>query len=213
MNNLKSNLKDLLVKHRLSALDLAQKTGIGQPVISRLLSGTTRNPQISSLLPIAKFFRLPVEDLIRVYNAKNTVKKFRKNRHHDEYTKIPLLSESQIIRILLENIPFQLKGTPTFILNRKVNNNVYAFNINDYCSNPVFPNNTIAVVASDLSPNHKDFVLVHNREQIYFRRYLFINNKTFLEIPTYDNPDLKLLLPDEHIIGTILRFQIHCRIH
>ena len=44
--------------------ELARKTGIAQPVISRLMTGITNNPQVLTIKPIADFFNVSLEQML-----------------------------------------------------------------------------------------------------------------------------------------------------
>lgn len=57
-------LKELLQKNKISESELARKTGVCQPVIHRMASGETDNPKIKTLLPIARYFDISIDELI-----------------------------------------------------------------------------------------------------------------------------------------------------
>ncbi len=48
----------------LKSAELARKIGVGQPVIHRLMTGVTDNPQVYTLQPIAEYFNISIEQLI-----------------------------------------------------------------------------------------------------------------------------------------------------
>lgn len=64
MNQLSEILSELMAKQGINSAELARRTGIGQPVIHRLMSGVTDNPQVYTLLPIATYFNITIEQLI-----------------------------------------------------------------------------------------------------------------------------------------------------
>ena len=53
----------LMARERLSDNELAERTGIPQPTISRIKSGDSRDPRDSTLRPLAKYFRLSISQL------------------------------------------------------------------------------------------------------------------------------------------------------
>jgi transcriptional regulator with XRE-family HTH domain len=55
----------------LTASELSRKTGIAQPVIYRLVTGGTENPQILTLKPIADFFKVSIEQLLGLISLNN----------------------------------------------------------------------------------------------------------------------------------------------
>ncbi len=64
MDNLASILTILMSENNITSAELARKTGIGQPVIYRLMTGTTENPQILTLKPIADYFGVTLDHLL-----------------------------------------------------------------------------------------------------------------------------------------------------
>ena len=47
-----------------SLTSLARRTGLNQPTLYKIISGETEDPRISTLLALAKFFDVNVEELI-----------------------------------------------------------------------------------------------------------------------------------------------------
>jgi transcriptional regulator with XRE-family HTH domain len=64
MENLSTVLAHLMAEKGISSAELARKTGVTQPVVYRLMTGATENPQILTLKPIASFFGVSFEQLL-----------------------------------------------------------------------------------------------------------------------------------------------------
>lgn len=64
MENLSAVLSHLMSEKRIKSAELARKTGVGQPVVYRLMTGTTENPQVLTLKPIADFFGVSLDQLL-----------------------------------------------------------------------------------------------------------------------------------------------------
>jgi len=71
MENLATVLTHLMTANNLSASELARKTGITQPVIHRLMTGATVNPQILTLKPIADYFGVSIDQLLGYVTLEN----------------------------------------------------------------------------------------------------------------------------------------------
>lgn len=56
-------LTELMARERLSDNDLAARTGVPQPTISRIKSGESRDPRDSTLRPLADYFRISISQL------------------------------------------------------------------------------------------------------------------------------------------------------
>jgi SOS-response transcriptional repressor LexA len=59
-----NRIKSLMPRHRISEAPLARKISVPQPTVSRILSGTTRNPQISTVVAIARVLGSTVDHLV-----------------------------------------------------------------------------------------------------------------------------------------------------
>jgi len=64
MKTLSVTLTYLMNKKGIKSAELARKTGVGQPVVHRLMTGVTENPQILTLKPIADFFQISIDQLL-----------------------------------------------------------------------------------------------------------------------------------------------------
>jgi transcriptional regulator with XRE-family HTH domain len=71
--NLSSILSSLMEQKGIKSAELARKIGIAQPVIYRLMSGETLNPQLLTLKPIADFFNISLDQLVGYSSLNNNM--------------------------------------------------------------------------------------------------------------------------------------------
>lgn len=64
--SLSTILSHLMSENRITSAELARRTGIGQPVIYRIMTGSTDNPQVLTLKPIAEFFKISIDQLLGI---------------------------------------------------------------------------------------------------------------------------------------------------
>jgi transcriptional regulator with XRE-family HTH domain len=64
VKNLSDVLSSLMSSVGIKSAELARKTGVAQPVVSRLMTGVTVNPQVSTIKPIADFFGISLDQLL-----------------------------------------------------------------------------------------------------------------------------------------------------
>ena len=64
MNSLSSNLKRLMKRYAIEDTELSKETGVPAPTINRLKNNAQMNPTLRNLLPIAKYFKVSVEELV-----------------------------------------------------------------------------------------------------------------------------------------------------
>ncbi len=63
VSRLSDNLTRLMAARPISLTELSHGTGIPMPTLKRFQSDPTANPTIGTLLPVARFFGVTVEDL------------------------------------------------------------------------------------------------------------------------------------------------------
>ena len=166
-------LRKLMAKNRLSSMELARKTGIGQSIIHRLMNDQTDNPTIVTLLSIADYFRISVNQLIGEEPLQI------QENFHDNIIKIPTLTWQEAYDWkTLVNVR---EGT-IIIDNTPSNGNIYALKIDDFSMEPVFPKNTILIIDGDKEPCDRGFVVVNlkTEKRAIFRQILFDDNLKYL---------------------------------
>lgn len=113
MDKLSSILSHLMSKNNISSAELARKTGVGQPVIYRLMTGTTENPQIFTLKPIADFFGVTLDQLLGSISFSNM--KMQNNISvHDITNKLTTIKT--ICSVLVEILPSLSDGYKKAVL-------------------------------------------------------------------------------------------------
>lgn len=169
---LSSNLKQLMAKEGLTTASLARLTGIGQPVIYRMISGETDNPKIATLIPIADYFNISISQLVGDLDL-------QQNRL--EISKVPLLSWEEAIH-WQEIIPNR-KNQRTVVTTDKVSDNAYALVTKDTTMQPKFPENTILIINPEVEPKNKDYVVVHlaDQNEATFKQLLFDGSQKYLK--------------------------------
>lgn len=65
MNNLATNLRSLIDSQGISENELAERTGVPQPTINRILRGESRDPRDKTVLPLADYFGVSLEEMKR----------------------------------------------------------------------------------------------------------------------------------------------------
>ena len=118
MENLSAVLTHLMSKNGLTSSELARKTGVAQPVIYRLMSGETENPQILTLKPIADYFKLSIEQLLGSAPLNNQ-KILDKTLLHDLTNKLSTIKT--IASVLIDILPALSEGYQKAISAKLIN--------------------------------------------------------------------------------------------
>lgn len=106
-NNLSTILSQLMSEKGLNSAQLARKTGIGQPVIYRIMTGVTDNPQILTLKPLADFFGISIDQLIGT-SSMSSQKFFDSISSHALTNKLTTIKT--ITSVLVELVPSLIDG-------------------------------------------------------------------------------------------------------
>jgi len=107
MENLSTILTHLMSEKGIKSAELARKTGIGQPVVHRLMTGTTENPQILTLKPIADFFGVTLDQILGLRPLDNQ-KQLDNIALHKITNKLTTIKT--IASVLLELLPTLIEG-------------------------------------------------------------------------------------------------------
>lgn len=107
MKNLSSILSQLMTEKGIKSSELARKTGVGQPVIYRIMTGVTDNPQIHTLMPIADFFKVSIDQLLGI-KPLQTEKILNNISLHDINNKLTAIKT--IAAVFLDLLPSLIEG-------------------------------------------------------------------------------------------------------
>jgi len=178
----------------LSASELARRTGIGQPVIYRIVTGETDDPKVGTLQAIANYFAVSISQLI----GDEPLPKNRLPGMHSKaafgWSKAPLLSWEEVIGWPKNKGKFP--ELEYILTDADVSPHVYAVKVKDTTMRPLFPENTVLIVDPALTPEDRDYAIVHvdNQKHAIFRQVLFDGQSIYLK-PL--NPDFKMMIPSK----------------
>ncbi|WP_131774901.1 LexA family protein [Legionella anisa] len=206
---LSNNLQQLMRIHgNTSVSELARLTGIPQPTIHHILTGSTKNPRKKALEELSRFFSISVEQLIGneplPMVIPDGVKKDLK------ISTIPIVEWD-----LLKNWPTSKDDIPEnqeILLNKTVANDSFALIIPNDSMLPRFQQNTLLIFDSGKTPKDRDFVIVHlsKGNTIEFNRLFYENNAFYLRHDLGDgNLQLTKLDPShDRILGILIEERI-----
>ncbi|RUR14241.1 LexA family transcriptional regulator [Legionella sp. km772] len=207
--SLSGNLHQLMRIHgNISVSELARLTGLPQPTIHHILTGSTKNPRKKALEELSRFFSVSVEQLIGLEPLPATIPDAIKKDL--QISTIPITEWEQ-----LKNWPTSktnIQEGQEILLNRKVADNSFALVIPDESMLPRFQQNTLLIFDSGKTPKDRDFVIVHlsKSNAIAFNRLFFDNNELYLRHDLVDgNLQLTKLDPaHDRILGVLIEERI-----
>lgn len=203
------NLQTLLKLHGdLSLSDLSRETKIPQPTLHHIIDGKTKKPRRQALETLANFFSISVPQLLGItsfsLNIPDNIK------HCLKISTVPLIDWN-----LAKDWKRDKKDLSKFdeiILDRQVDINAFAIQLQDSTLEPLFQEKSILIFDPSKKANERDFVLsyFHHSDSIVFNR-LFIEGKNFyIKQDKQDgNAELiKLSFPNDRIIATLIEARL-----
>lgn len=167
MSNIGNNLKELLKDEGISENELAKRTGISQQIINRLIAGINTNPKLETIIPIANYFRIPLQDLISTSPISNTIQ--------DTSSKIPFVDFKNLA---IYGIEAAINQATKFISADIEKNKFYfATNMYDDSMEPKFSKGTILVLEKTSKVFSGDFCLIKSDDNHYSFRQIMINSQ------------------------------------
>lgn len=195
-------LRQLLAEHGLTSTELARRTGLVQPVIYRMASGETINPKIDTLIPLAKYFKITLDQLVGQNSDAIIAQQIKAN---SDATRLPLLSWQEAT--CWPEVALKEKATKYFYTNTAVSSDSFAITVKDSTMAPHFPEKSIIIVDSHPPLKNKQFAIIHikKRKEAIFRQVLLDGNDVTLK-PL--NPDIKVVhlkkSDDYQVIGIVV---------
>lgn len=159
-SKLNERLSLLMERNGISLTVLYRNTGIAIPTIKRMQSDKTCNPTVATLLPIAAYFGITLNQLIGVDPLPLGNIGFFEEKSH--WLRIPIVSWKDAIDWPEIHIA-QYEFTQTDI---DIGKKPYALKIetSDWMFSG-FLKNSLLLINTEINPAHKDYVVVHKADQ------------------------------------------------
>lgn len=201
MNYIGENLKYLLKQEGISENELSRRLGLAQQAINRIISGTNQNPKISTLMPIANYFSVPLHDFIESQINSN-LKKIKDEQLH----KIPYIDFREVKCLGVEEA---ILNTEKYIsVDLSSQKKYFATSMYDDSMEPKFPKGTILVFEKTEVAVSGDFCLLKGDNNHYMFRQVIINSmdKKYIKCLNPNDGDFSAIsLPiNFYVLATLL---------
>ena len=190
--NVSNVLTHLMKTKGLTSAELARLTGVVQPVLYRIASGETDNPKIATLIPIANFFGITIDQLIGIESRSKTSSDAKNVGLTFDHFQAPLLNWSQIAswpHVKKDQINSYITPPST------TSSSAFAIQILDTAMAPRFSEGTTLIFDPTLSPKNLDFILLSftRSEEISLKQLIIDGPDKYLK-PI--NPELRTIFVD-----------------
>lgn len=204
MSKLAAIIKSLMREKDISVTELARQTQISQPVLHRVVSGVTYNPQIETLIPIAYFFAITLDQLIG-----NSPLPSSTSLHSgmQQWAKVPLLALDQVVNWLDQRSTISPR---TFVsTDSPVSENSYAIQLKDSTMSPRFAEGTLLIINPQYHAEDQDFIVVQTagQKRASFKQVLRDGETYYLKALNPDFPPIKMT-PSQRILGVMVQARI-----
>jgi SOS-response transcriptional repressor LexA len=202
-----------------SANELARRSGIPQSTISRILNGTTENPETGTVLPLVDALNVPTRDF---FNPNVTVSALTFARQRDgsyqleqnveplqgQRRTVPLISWvkagswSEIVDAFQPGDADQWVPAPMNASER-----TFALRVLGVSMEPEFHEGDVIIVDPDAAAEHRKFVVVRldHREEATFKQLIVEDGRRYLKAlnPAWPEPYIEVT-QDATICGVVV---------
>lgn len=212
--NITKILNYLLFDEKIRPSELARRTGVPQPTIHRMVTGTCPRPHMSSIKPIADYFGLTPEQLKgeEVIYGLNMFKLDGLN----DWAKIPLVAWKQLkvwprqeyeYSITEQGVSAKKREQVITYTDASVKRNAFAVYANDSSMLPNFPEATLLIFDPDKEIKDDSFILIRlENGDVIFRQLIVKNGQRYYKVLNQKiNQIPKSINYNDEILGVLVQ--------
>lgn len=181
----------------LSLGKLSKLTGVSRSNLNRMRTDKHCNPTINNLIPIAKFFKISVEQLLGLEEITDT-HQYQLNTLLIE--KLPILSDYEQIQAYIKTgeLPKHVRFTYS---ENAVSASSFGFVTVDNSMHPLFPKGIVVIFDPQISVQDQSYALAVNPhdQRLLFRKYIDNNQVQLLMPLKNDSKNAQILAIDNNI--------------
>lgn len=191
----------------LSESALAKAINLPKATINRVLSGKTPDPRAGTLIPIAQYFNISIDQLLGISPLpQNTPLEEVAGKNFD----IPYIEHEDLIKYMNnEFIPHKNIQISLFN-NKQLNDNCFVTKLNSDELSPLFSEGALLIISKSIPQlKNNDIVLIHDNStnSLMFRKFMIANEMHFLSSPNL-NYEIIQLTKEMKVFGIILEGRI-----
>lgn len=225
MKYLAKNLTYLIRSHLITQTALARATGVPQPSLNRMISGTTKEPRYANLQAIADYFSVSVDDLrntdLSAKSSKNIIDINVSTPAYHGVKPIPVISAVQAGALTEATDPYAVgSGHDVIYTSTETSKWAFALDIKGESMLPEFQPGDKVIIDPEVQPQPGDYVVAKNhKEEATFKKYRPVTydesgNLIFELTPL--NPDFASLRSDVshlQVIGVMVEHRKYRKRH
>lgn len=197
-----------MIRHgNMSVSDLAKATGLPQPTLHQLYSGTTENPRKKTLEILANYFSVNINQIAGSESLPNGLSKQIKKQLNIHTT--PVLRWDDLYN-WPDKIDFDEKEE--IILDNNASSETFAIEMIGSGMEPIFPSGCLLIFDARKIAHDRDCVIIYLKEQHQFsvKRILMDGNAAYVKSINPELNDITTIKvsPGDKIIATLLEARI-----
>lgn len=203
-------LNHLLHKENIRPSELARLTGVPQPTVHRMVTGTCPRPHKSSLQPIAEHFNISIEQLKGLEPIAGL--NMHKLESADGWSTLPLVDWKHLSTWPKAEFDYQLTELGVHTQKREqtmtyadaaLSNQAFAAYLHDRAMEPLFPADSLLIFDPQKAKIDGSYSLIRlENGNVLFRRLVLSNAQTMYT--TVENPSSPIeLAENDEIIGVL----------
>jgi transcriptional regulator with XRE-family HTH domain len=151
--NVADNLRKLMdINNYNSICELSKKIGISKSIISKLLANKVKKPHYNTLLKIAKFFEIDINQLISGVINDNI------DTNTNNIVNLPVIDLLDV-ELFLTNKQYNVIKQISVLLNNNLNKKCFVIYFDSYHFAPYFLKNSYAVINSEMNLINNSFII------------------------------------------------------
>lgn len=190
---IKANLRRLLTEDNISEAELARRVKLPQGTINRLAAGRTPDPRSMTLLAIANYFNVSLDQLtgLRPLGASS-------------HSHVPKLHWHQALdcKKLIKKLEFS--NHPDWVpVAITVSDTAFALPIEGISMQPYFIEGQTIIIDPEREPKNKDFVIIAiDKKEVYLRQWIKEGSDIYLK-PTHGDFKIQSWDSKAELLGVV----------
>lgn len=200
---LSDNLNSLMQEISISADELGRRIGLPASTIKKIRNRYSPNPTLTTLLPLAKFFSLTLDQLVGIEPLPQTRIKGSYQANIETVQHIPVLSWEESITWPKTSDKIHKTVSTEYSYHK----NAFALLVEeDGWEN--LAKETALLVDPSLKAEHRDFIIVHKEglKIPCLKQVLYDDDQMYLK-PVVQGYNIAILTPDHRILGIVVEYK------
>lgn len=205
-------LSRLMFEKKIRTAELARRINLPQPTVHRIVTGTSPKPHLSSLVPLAKFFGISVEQLKGIEPISWLALPESTRMVQAGWQEIPVITWEDVTTWHQQAAEIY-QPAETIFSDAHASTKSFILRMNDASMAPQFPIGTLLVIDPEKPIKDRSFVVVKLKEapMPLFRQLLIDGSQHYIKpiSPEFEHFRMTLLGEQDYICGSLTQIKLN----